>query len=142
MFTNYETNIKSISYSLTPATEPKKGTKMITNIKGETLGVQVDYASPLQLYFQLENIGEVGFEELLSGTAVFEILTTTHKPLISKEFPIEDILNIYTNDLCIFLSQEELEPLKKETYNMKITLKLAEASYVVFAEEDSYLVIR
>lgn len=142
MFINYETNIKNISYSPPSINEAKKGPKMLTNLKGKTLGVQIDYASPLQLYFQLENIGEVGFEELLSGTALFEILTTTHKPLISKEYPIEDILNMYTNDLCIFLSQEELEPLKKETYNMKITLKLAEASYVVFAEEDSYLVIR
>ncbi len=142
MFTSYETNTKSIPCSPPPVSEPRKGTKMLTNIKGEVLGVQVDYASPLQLYFHLENVCEVELNELLVGSALFEILTTTHKVLVSREFMIADILDQYSNDLCVFLTPEELNPLKKETYNMKVTLKTAENDYVVFAEKDGYLVIR
>jgi hypothetical protein len=44
--------------------------------------------------------------------------------------------------LCVFLTTEELKPLKKETYNMRVTLKTTENEYVVFAEKDGYLVIR
>lgn len=142
MFTSYETNTKSIPCSPPPVREPRKGIKMLTNIKGEVLGVQVEYASPLQLYFHLENVCEVELNELLSGMVLFEVLTTTHKVLVSREFLVADILDQCSNDLCIFLTPEELKPLKKETYNMKVTIKTTENEYVVFAEKDGYLVIR
>ena len=142
MFTSYETNTKSIPCPPMPVSEPRKGTKMLTNIKGEVLGVQVSYASPLQLYFHLENTHEIEPMELFSGSVLFEILTTTHKTLVSRECLITDVLDQTSNDLCIFLAADELKPLKKETYNMRVTLKTAENDYIVFAEKDGYLVIR
>lgn len=142
MFTSYETNTQSIPCPPPPLREPRKGTKMLTNIKGETLGVQVDYASPLQLYFHLENVCEVELNDLLSGTVLFEVLTTTHKTLISQEYTTSEILDQCSNDLYIFLDVEKMTALKKETYNMRVTLKTAEHEYVVFAEKDGYLVIR
>ena len=142
MFTSYETNTRSMSCPPYRVREPKKGTKLIMNIKGDVLGVQIDYASPLQLYFHLENVCEVEIEELLSGTALFEILTTTHKVLVSREFMISEILDQYTNDLYISLTPDEMKPLKKETYNMKVTLQTAAGDFIVFAEKDGYLVIR
>lgn len=142
MFTSYETDTSCTSCRPHFVSEPKNGPKMITNIKGDVLGVQVDYALPLQLYFHLENVCEVETEELLSGTALFEILTTTHKVLVSREFMISEILDQYTNDLCISLTPDEMKPLKKETYNMKVTLKTSTETFVVFAEKDGYLVIR
>jgi hypothetical protein len=142
MFTSYETNTKSIPCSPPPVSEPRKGIKMLTNIKGEVLGVQVEYASPLQLYFHLENVCEVELNELLSGMVLFEILTTTHKVLVSREFAISDILDQCTNDLYIWLTPDEMKPLKKETYNMRVTLKTSAEDFVVFAEKDGYLVIR
>jgi hypothetical protein len=142
MFTSYETNTKSIPCSPPSVSEPRKGIKMLTNIKGEVLGVQVEHASPLQLYFHLENIWEVELNELLSGMVLFEILTTTHKVLVSREFAMSDILDQYTNDLYIWLTSDEMKPLKKETYNMRVTLKTTESEYVVFAEKDGYLIIR
>lgn len=142
MFTSYETNTKSIPCSPPPVSEPRKGIKMLTNIKGEVLGVQVEYASPLQLYFHLENVCEVELNELLSGIVLFEVLTTTHKVLVSREFLVTDILDQGSNDLCVFLTSEELKSLKKETYNMRVTIKTTENEYVVFAEKDGYLVIR
>jgi hypothetical protein len=142
MFTSYETNTKSIPCSPPPVSEPRKGIKMLTNIKGEVLGVQVEYASPLQLYFHLENVCEVELNELLSGMVLFEILTTTHKVLVSREFAMSDILDQYTNDLYIWLTPDEMKPLKKETYNMRVTLKTSAEDFVVFAEKDGYLVIR
>ena len=142
MFVSYETSTRSIQCPPPPVSEPKKGIKMLTNIKGEVLGVQVDYASPLQLYFHLENVCEVVSDDLLASTILFEILTTTHKPLVTREYLITDILDQYSNDLCIFLAPEEMEPLKRETYNMKVTLKTASSDYIIFAEKDGYLVIR
>jgi hypothetical protein len=142
MFTSYETNTKSIPCSPPPVREPRKGIKMLTNIKGEVLGVQVEYASPLQLYFHLENVCEVELNELLSGMVLFEVLTTTHKVLVSREFAMSDILDQYTNDLYIWLTPDEMKPLKKETYNMRVTLKTSAEDFVVFAEKDGYLVIR
>ena len=142
MFTSYETDTKCPSCRPPFVSEPQSGPKMITNIKGDVLGVQIDYASPLQLYFHLENICDVELEELLSGTALFEVITTTHKVLISREFSILEILNSNTNDLCISLTPEELKPLKKETYNMRVTLKTSTETFIVFAEKDGYLVIR
>ena len=142
MFTSYETDTRNTSCRPHFVSEPKNGPKMITNIKGDVLGVQIDYALPLQLYFHLENICEVELNELLSGTTLFEILTTTHKSLVSREFLTSEILNQDTSDLCISLTVEEMELLKKETYNMKVTLKTATQSFVVFAEKDGYLVIR
>lgn len=142
MFTSYETDTKCPSCRPPFVSEPQNGPKIITNIKGDVLGVQIDYASPLQLYFHLENMCEIDLEELLSGTALFEIITTTHKILVSHEFQISEILDSNTNDLCISLTQEELEPLKKETYNMKVTLKTSTETFIVFAEKDGYLVVR
>lgn len=142
MFTSYEINTQSISCPPPLIPEPRKGTKVLTNIKGEVLGVQVDYASPLQLYFHLENICEIEPEDLLAGTVLFEILTTTHKSLVTCEYLIIDILDQYSNDLYIFLASEELKPLKKETYTMKVTLQTAAGDFIVFAEKDGYLVIR
>jgi hypothetical protein len=55
---------------------------------------------------------------------------------------ISEILDQYTNDLCISLTPDEMKPLKKETYNMKVTLKTSTETFVVFAEKDGYLVIR
>ena len=142
MFTSYETNTGSMPCPPYSVREPKKGTKLLTNIKGDVLGVQIDYALPLQLYFHLENVCEVELNELVSGTALFEILTTTHKILVSKEFQVSEILDQYTNDLSISLTPDEMKPLKKETYNMKVTLQTATGNLVVFAEKDGYLVIR
>ena len=142
MFISYETDAKNIPCHPQHIIESKKDNKLITNVKGETLGVQIDYALPLQLYFHLENVCEVELSELLEGTALFEILTTTHKVLVSREYLISDILDQYTNDLYISLNQEEMQPLKKETYNMRVTLKTLNANFVVFDEKDGYLVIR
>jgi hypothetical protein len=142
MFTSYEASARSFPCPPAPATKGQKDIKILTNIKGEVLGVQIDYNSPLQLYFHLENVWEVDFKEISRGVAVFEILTTTHKVLISHEYPIADILDQYTNDLYISLNLDEMKPLKKETYNMRVTLKTTEMEYVVFAEKDGYLVIR
>ena len=142
MFTSYQTGTNSFFCPPPLVSEPQKGAKVLTNIKGEVLGVQVDYNLPLQLYFHLENVCEVELNELLSGTVLFEILTTTHKVAVSQEYQTADILDQCSNDLCIFLTPEEMKPLKKETYNMRVTIKTAEADYVVFAEKDGYLVIR
>ena len=142
MFISYETDTKCPSCRPPFVSEPLNGPKMITNIKGDVLGVQIDYASPLQLYFHLENVCEVEIEALLSGTALFEIITTTHKVLVSREFMISEILDQYTNDLYISLTSDELKPLKKETYNMKVTLKTSTETFIVFAEKDGYLVVR
>ena len=62
--------------------------------------------------------------------------------LVSKEFKISEILDQYTNDLYISLTQDEMKPLKKETYNMRVTLQTSIGELVVFAEKDGYLVIR
>ena len=81
-------------------------------------------------------------ETLIQGTTVFEILTTTHKIAVEHEYQTAEILDQNTNDLYIFLSQEEMKNLKKEMYNMRVTLKTASAEYVLFKEKDGYLVIR
>jgi hypothetical protein len=107
------------------------------------LGVQVEQSSPLQLYFHLENICEAeNLEALTQGTTVFEILTTTHKVVAKHEYQTVEILDQHTNDLQIFLTQEEMRNLKKETYTMRVTLKTIETDFVVFDEKDSYLVVR
>jgi hypothetical protein len=142
MFTSYETPVPNIAYPPFRGPEAQKGTKLLTNIKGEALGVQVEYSSPLQLYFHLENVCEIPAQELLASTVLFEILTTTHKVLVSREFQTSEILNQSTNDLYVFINSEDLKTLKKETYNMRVTLKTAADNFVVFAEKDGYLVLR
>lgn len=143
MFTNYENDLQNKSCFPHFHKVPDSNPKILTNIKGKMLGVQVDHSSPLQLYFHLENTCEVeNLEALIQGTTVFEILTTTHKIVAEHEYQTAEILDQNTNDLYIFLSQEEMKNLKKETYNMRVTLKTANAEYVIFKEKDGYLVIR
>lgn len=142
MFTNYDNNINSLACGTHFHPSPKKYPKIITNIKGEVLGVQVERSELLQLYFHLEDTYEVDFDEIYNSSALFEVLTTTHKVVISKEFLTAEILNQDTTDLVIYLSKSEMETLKKETYNMRLTLKTTETSYEVFAEKDGYLVVR
>jgi hypothetical protein len=142
MFTNYENDQKKqlCEAYLHPTTQ--KEPKIITNIKGDILGVQIEHSNPLRLYFHLEDICEVEVAEIIQGTTVFEILTTTHKSILSVEYLTAEILNQTTNDLFVSLSQAEMETLKKETYNMRVTLKTAENTYEVFAEKDGYLIVR
>ena len=142
MFTNYDNDIKSVAYPPCFRPEPKKGPKLLRNIKGETLGVQIDYASPLQLYFHLENVCDVEIDGYLPGITRFEILTTTHKVLVTQEYKTADILNPFTGDLCIIVPASALQVLKKESYNMRVTLETAETTDTIFAEKDGYLVIR
>lgn len=143
MFTNYDNDINSAPCFPHFHKVPDNSPKILTNINGKMLGVQVDHSSPLQLYFHLENICEVeNLEVLIHGTTVFEILTTTHKIVVEHEYQTAEILDQNTNDLYIFLSQEEMKNLKKETYTMRVTLKTANAEYVIFKEKDGYLVIR
>jgi hypothetical protein len=142
MFTNYENDTQSPICPPRCEGWPKKGTKLLTNIKGETLGVQVDINDPIQLYFHLENICDVEMEEILPGTTLFEILTTTHKIVTSEEYLTAEILNSFTGDLLIYLPQSKMTALKKETYVMRVTLQTATNTYKIFTESDGYLVIR
>ena len=142
MFTNYDNDIKSMPCFVPPPFEPQKGTRLIRNVKGETIGVQVDRANDLQLYFHLEDVCDVEIEEVMLGMTTFEILTTTHKNIISKDYTTAEILDQFTGDLYIFLTVDEMEELKKETYTMKVTLKTADTAYEVFAENDGYLIVR
>ena len=142
MFSSYEQRVLNMPCTPPPVCEFINEPKMVTNIKGEVLGVQLDQTSPFQLYFHLENACEIELNELLAGVALFEILTTTHKVCIEREYQVADILDPYSNDLNIFLTPEETKSLKKETYNMRVTLKTAENTFVVFTEKDGYLIIR
>jgi hypothetical protein len=142
MFTNYESSSKKQLCGTHLRPTPQKEPKIITNIKGDILGVQVEHSNPLQLYFHLEDVCEVEVAEIIRGTTLFEILTTTHKSILSVEYLTAEILNQTTNDLVVSLSQAEMETLKKETYNMRVTLKTAENIYEVFAEKDGYLIVR
>ena len=101
MFTNYESAIHKQPCGPNFHTVSQKNSKIITNIKGETLGVQVKQSGTLQLYFHLENIHEVNFEDLLNGMTLFEVLTTTHKVILSHSYYTTEILNQNTNDLFI-----------------------------------------
>lgn len=140
MFTSYDTERKTMPCSILPP--PPNGIKVLKNVKGDTLGVQVDYSTPLQLYFHLEGVCGSDLEELSSGVTKFEILTTTHKKVFSKEYLTAEILNQETGDLFISLTTDEMTTFKKETYTMRVTLTTAINSYEVFAEKDGYLVIR
>lgn len=146
MFTNYDNNVKSLPCGPHFHREPQKDAKIITNIKGEMIGVQVNHANPLQLYFHLEDIEGLNSGDSLAtivqGGTLFEVLTTTGKVLVKREYITAEILDQYTYDLCVTLTQEEMKNLKKETYAMRVTLKTAIAEYKVFAEKDGYLIVR
>jgi hypothetical protein len=142
MFTNYETSLNNQFWEPAIPMAAPKDPKIITNIKGDILGVQVDHSSPLQLYFHLEDVCDTEVAEILTGTTLFEVLTTTHKVVVSREFLTAEILNQNTIDLSISLSQADMEILKKETYSMRVALKTANAVYEVFAEKDGYLIVR
>jgi DnaJ-class molecular chaperone len=85
---------------------------------------------------------DVEIEEIMPGTTTFEVLTTTHKSIFSKDYATAEILDQFTGDLYIFLTVDEMKNFKKETYTMKVTLKTADAAYEVFAENDGYLIVR
>lgn len=147
MFTNYETNqTKRAVYKPDLCQASQKGPKIITNIKGKILGLQVEHANPLQLYFHLENLNDLDtrdtWADVLAGTTVFEILTTTNKVMTTVTYSTAEILNQDTADLAIFLSLEDMKKLKKETYTMKVTLKTLNTEYEVFSKKDGYLVVR
>jgi hypothetical protein len=142
MFTNYENNIRGLSCDAPCQVEPPKGIKVLQNVKGKVIGVQVEQSNPLQLYFHLEDICDIEVEELMPGMTRFEVLTTTHKVVLSHEYATAEILNQYTGDLYIFLTVEEMKTLKKEAYTMRVILTTAENTYEVFAEKDGYLVVR
>lgn len=142
MFTNYEngTQFKQSRPHFCEAS--KKDSKIITNIKGDFIGVRVNKSNPLQLYFHLENTTYDILGELLPGSTKFEILTTTGKSIVTKDYITAEILDQYSGDLSVYLSQDELIDLKKETYAMKVTLTTASTQYEVFAEKDGYLIVR
>ena len=142
MFTNYDNDIKSMPCFAPPSPESPKGPRLVTSVKGDVLGVQVDQSNPLQLYFHLENVCDVEIDAIRPGSTLFEILTTTRKVMVSKEFLTEDILDPFTGDLCIYLAPSEMKDLKKEAYSMRVTVKTSDISLVVFAEKDGYLIIR
>lgn len=151
MFFNYDNNIDTSLYnkeSNCHCNHCVKDFSIVTDIKGNFLGINTKFQHPISLYFHLEDFGSeylafTGYslaDLVLSSKIVFEIRTLTHKPVITKEFLAQDCFSSSTNDLFIYL--DDIKDLKQESYRMSLKLVWEDETYELFSETDGLLIVR
>lgn len=99
-------------------------TKIVKDVKGNELGIQVKHNNAFTLYFSMSDYSDTtNFTELLSSsTFTFQILTTLHDVVINKELAADDIFIAALNAVAISISDTEAKELDIDSYRMKLTL--------------------
>lgn len=149
MFYNYDNNINvDLEHAcpirpLFPDLTSSSRSAVICNIKGEPIGLEVSYGMPVTLYFNLvETSGQNLLDILADSLVKFELITTNHKVALEKTFNIPEVFNSNTNDIVINLATADMSELRKESYNIQLTIDFVDGSYPLFSERDGLLVIR
>jgi hypothetical protein len=151
MFYNYEHNINKKEYhqpiGITVPSYILTGNpniSIITNIKGDEIGVQVNKNVPFSLYFYLhsENCRESIAEDLKDSEITFEILNYTHDIVITKTLSLDECFDQNTNTIKIEVIQEELAKLKREAYRVRLAANWADGCYELYPEMTGLLIVR
>lgn len=150
MFYNYDHNINKKEYPKldswggeTKMLEGNNNTYIITDIKGNEIGVEVKRDVGFTLYFTLD--GEVegsSISELVdNSTILFEIIDRTHEVVLSYKPDVVDY-DLITNTMAIEISAKQASILKLESYRMRLTLNWPDGSYRLVDEDAGLLIVR
>lgn len=96
---------------------------IITDIKGNELGVEVKHNNAFTLYFSINGCGYCVDEIFNGGKFLFEILSSTkHDVLISHEYTPGEVMNPDTGDIEIHIDTLESRQLDIDSYRMRLTI--------------------
>lgn len=150
MFYNYDNDINKKYYDLPVKYEkPAKilqnenVVKIVYNIWGDQIGVQVAYKDDFYLYFNLEGtVEDSSIEELLSQSIIsFKFFDLWDKEIINKTIDF-NCFDAETGTLTVYVTKEEAAKLKRETYKMELSLNWADGDYILFSKRDGMLLVR
>lgn len=123
---------------------------IVTNIRGEVLGVQVKHSNPFSLYFQLADFGtsflsaEESLADLVLASKIkFELITISGKTIFTKEFSSAETFDELTSSLKLDFTHEESKSFKQEAHKMSVKLFWGDSDYYeIFTPENGLLIIR
>lgn len=122
---------------------------LVTNVKGEVIGIQVKKSNPFTLYFNLEDFGSAfkttGMslaDIILTSTISVELYTLTGVNILNKTYSPFDVFDEYGCYLALDFTPEDLSVLKKESYRLSVKLLFGESQYEIFSQADSLLIVR
>lgn len=148
MFYNYDNNIDKDLKPLCPAIEPLRplmstpNAAFIYSIDGKPIGIEAKQGTPISLYFSLQEANGVAIPTVLAESQLkFQLIGCNHQVIFEKILAPEACLYSYS-DLKIELSAAETAALRKESYNIKLSIEWPNESYVLYSEADSLFVIR
>jgi len=151
MFYNYDHNIKQEIYPMPPLDTANRlnncsAAKILTNVKGDELGIAAKINSKFYLYFSVW--GEVidddspfaseTLREVLENAVLhFDVLDSKREVVAS----FEPELCEYANEIRVKVYTSEEGPLKYGVYRMHLYFENEEGIYTLFSEEDGILSI-
>ena len=145
MFFNYDHNInKKECQEIHWYNKPLKNMvgysdlQVVTNIKGDLIGVSVFKNNPIKLYFYIDGDidGNFDIDDKLSNIT-FEIIDKNeeHKVRITKEVICKN------GEIIVYIPAEE-NILEQDIYKLKLTAIIEDEPHTLFAEQDAFLEVR
>lgn len=150
MFYNYDNDIDKKYYDLpvtyekpTKILQNENTVKIVYNIWGDQIGVQAAYKDDFYLYFNLDGTVEnSSIEKLLNQSVIyFKLFDWWDKEIINKIIDFS-YFDAETGTLTVYITKEEAEKLKRETYKMELGLTWDGGEYILFSTRDGLLLIR
>lgn len=150
MFYNYDNDIDKKYYALpvtykkpTKILQNENTVKIVYNVWGDQIGVQVSYQDDFYLYFNLDGIVEdSSIEKLLEQSTIsFKLYNLWDKVVINKTIDFS-CFEAETSTLAVYVTKEEAAKLKQETYKMELSLSWVDGDYTLFSKRDGMLLIR
>jgi hypothetical protein len=150
MFYNYDNNIEKDlepqpPVHFAPPLKPLTSTpnaSFIYTINGKPLGIEVKQGTPINLYFNLQEAHGADIPTVLAESFLkFQLIGCNHKVVFEKILTPEACLYGYS-DIKIELSASEIASLRKESYQIRLSIEWPDESYVLYSEADGLFVIR
>lgn len=122
---------------------PSFADKEVYNIKGEKIGILAKHGMPIILYFHIDEINNLPFNDFIMGCQIeLALLNKNHRPVLSKQLACAEVFNAELSDIIIEITQEESLKLKQESYGIDLRLISQEGFFHIFSETDGKLIVR
>lgn len=151
MFYNYDNNIDKKEYPH-PIFFPEQvnildstnNVKLISDIKGNEIGVEVKQNTDFDLYFTLETIDcDCCLDELvLNSSVIFELKNRLHTVMFSKSVQGAEVYCPEINAIKLHFNDNELANLKRESYDIHLMLIWPDGKYELFTDGSGKLILR
>ena len=153
MFYKYDNKISPDSvphkHHPLPVATATPAVSVVTNVKGDVVGVQIKQSNPFTLYFNLDDFGSVfnttGMslaDLILSSDIIVDMYSLTGQNVLSKTYSPFEVFDEYGCYLALDFNTEDLSKLKKESYRLSVKLFFGDNSYEIFSPADSVLIVR